>query len=201
MTEQKVPYEVNGRQFEGMIVYHDSVKTKRPVMFMQPDWKGICPDTIAMAHTAAGKDYIVLMADMYGTGYGTKPKTREQLAAGMKAVHTDLAFTVACGGKAYDTMLAEANKLGLVDTARKFAVGYCAGGGFVLEQARAGQDFKGVPIFDTVADAVKTHAEETVALVSHGLALAVVRTALAGLPWGDVWDAMPANAVVVEIEA
>lgn len=147
MTERKVPYEVNGRQFEGMIVYDDSVKTKRPVMFMQPDWKGICPDTIAMAHTAAGKDYVVLMADMYGTGYGAKPKTREQLAAGMKAVHTDVAFTVACGGKAYDTMLAEANKHGLVDTARRFGVGYCAGGGFVLEQARAGQDFKGVVVF------------------------------------------------------
>ena len=26
MAETKVPYEVNGRQFEGMIVYDDSVK-------------------------------------------------------------------------------------------------------------------------------------------------------------------------------
>ena len=65
----------------------------------------------------------------------------------MRAVHNDLAFTIACGGKAYDTLLAEANKLGLIDTAKKVAIGYCAGGGFALEQARAGADFKAVVVF------------------------------------------------------
>jgi dienelactone hydrolase len=143
MTEKKVPYQVGGREFEGAIVYDDSVKTKRPVIFMQPDWKGVCTDTVGMARTVAGQDYVVLMADMYGKGYGDTPKAREQLAAGMRAVHKDLPFTVACGKAACDTLLAEANKLGLVDPAKKpSAVGYCAGGGFVLEQARAGADFK-----------------------------------------------------------
>jgi dienelactone hydrolase len=147
MTEKKVPYDVNGRQFEGMIVYDDSVKGRRPVIFMQPDWKGVCADTVAMARDVAGKDYVVLMADMFGAGYGDKPKTREQLAAGMQAVHKDLPFTVACGGKAYDALLSAADKLGLVDTTKKAAIGYCAGGGFALEQARAGADFKGVVVF------------------------------------------------------
>ena len=147
MAEKKVPYQLNGRSFEGMIVYDDSVKAKRPAIFVQPDWKGVCADTVAQAKTAAGKDYVMLMADMFGAGYGDKPKTREQLAAGMRAVHTDVPFTVACGGKAYETLLAEANKLGVVDPARKVAIGYCAGGGFVLEQARAGADFKAVVVF------------------------------------------------------
>jgi len=146
MAERKVPYRVKDRQFEGMIVYDDSVKTKRPAIFMQPDWKGVCADTIAQARIVAGKDYVVLMADMYGTGYGDKPKTREQLAAGMRAVHDDLAFTIACGGKSYDALLAEAEKLGVVDAAKKAAIGYCAGGGFALEQARAGADFKAVVV-------------------------------------------------------
>jgi dienelactone hydrolase len=147
MAEKKVPYEVNGRQFEGMIVYDDAVTGKHPVVFMQPDWKGVCADTVGQARTVAGKDYVVLMADMYGTGYGDKPKTRELLGARMSAVHRDLAFTVDCGGKAYDALLAEADKLGLVDKAKKVAIGYCAGGGFVLEQARAGADFKAVVVF------------------------------------------------------
>jgi len=147
MAEKKVPYQVNGRNFEGMLVYDDRVREKRPAVFMQPDWKGVDADTIAQARTVAGKDYVVLMADMFGAGYGDKQKTRDQLMAGMKAVHTDLAFTLACGGKAYDTLLAEADKLGLVDTGRKAAIGYCAGGGFVLEQARAGADFKAVVVF------------------------------------------------------
>jgi dienelactone hydrolase len=147
MAEKKVPYEVNGRSFEGMIVYDDSVQRKRPVVFMQPDWKGVSPDTIAMARDVAGKDYVVLMADMFGQGYGDKPKTPEQLRAGMLAVHKDLPFTVACGAKAYDALLAEANKLGVADTTKKAAIGYCAGGGYVLEQARAGADFKAVVVF------------------------------------------------------
>jgi dienelactone hydrolase len=75
MAEKKVSYQVNGRQFEGMIVHDDGVASKRPAIFMQPDWKGVCPDTIAQARTVAGKDYVVLMADMFGRGYGDKPKT------------------------------------------------------------------------------------------------------------------------------
>jgi dienelactone hydrolase len=147
MAERKVPYEVKGRRFEGMIVYDDSVRTKRPAIFMQPDWKGVCADTIAQARIVAGKDYVVLMADMYGAGYGDKPKTRDELASGMRAVHGDLDFTIACGGKSYDALLAEAVKLGVVDAAKKAAIGYCAGGGFALEQARSGADFKALVVF------------------------------------------------------
>ena len=46
MAKKKVAYQVGGRQFEGMIVYDESVTSKRPVIFMQPDWKGVCEDTI-----------------------------------------------------------------------------------------------------------------------------------------------------------
>ena len=147
MAEIKVPYQVNGKQFEGVIVYDDNVKAKRPAIFMQPDWKGVCADTIAQARTVAGKDYVVLMADMFGAGYGDKPKTQDDLRAGMLAVHDDRAFTIACGAKAYDALLAEADKLGLVDAGKKAAIGYCAGGGFALEQARAGADFKALVVF------------------------------------------------------
>jgi len=147
MTEKKVPYQFDGRQFEGVIVYDDSVNIKRPAVFMQPDWKGVCADTIGQAKSVAGKDYVVLMADMFGTGYGAKPKTQDELRAGMLAVHKDLPFTIACGGKAYATLLAEADKLGLVATGKKAAIGYCAGGGYALEQARAGADFPALVVF------------------------------------------------------
>ena len=147
MVETKVPYRVDGRPFEGMIVYHDAVAAKRPVIFMQPDWKGVCADTIAQARAVAGKDYVVLMADMFGTGYGDKPKTNDELRAGMLAVHKNLPFTIACGGTAYDALLAEAHTLGIADSTKKVAIGYCAGGGYVLEQARARADFKAVVVF------------------------------------------------------
>src|SRR5579863_6238916 len=138
MVEKKVSYQVDGRPFEGMIVFDDAGTGKRPVVFMQPDWKGVCADTIGQARLVAGKDYVVLMADMFGLGYGAKPKTVDDLRAGMLAVHNNLPFTLACGGKAYDTLRAEARKLGVGDMAKIAAIDYCAGGGYALEQARAG---------------------------------------------------------------
>ena len=147
MVERTVPYEVNGRRFEGLIVYDEGATAKRPAVFMQPDWKGVSPETIGQARTVAGKDYVVLMADMFGAGYGAKPKTQDELRAGMLAVHRDLPFTLACGGKAYDTLLAEAGRLGLTDGGKIAAVGYCAGGGYALEQARAGADFAALVVF------------------------------------------------------
>jgi dienelactone hydrolase len=146
MAERKVPYEVDGRQFEGMIVWDDAVRTLRPAIFMQPDWKGVCADTVAQARTVAGKGHVVLMADMFGAGYGDKSRTREELAVGMRAVHRDLPFTLACGGKALQSLGAEADRLGLADVARTAGLGYCAGGGFVLEQARAGADLEAVVV-------------------------------------------------------
>ena len=147
MAEKKVSYQVDGRPFEGMIVYDEAVTAKRPVVFMQPDWKGVCADTIGQARAVAGKDYVVLMADMFGSGYGAKPKTVDELRAGMLAVHNNLPFTLACGGKAYDALSAEAQKLGVADAAKVLAIGYCAGGGYALEQARAGADFKALVVF------------------------------------------------------
>ncbi len=147
MAEKPVAYEVGGRRLEGMIVCDDSAAVKRPAVFMQPDWKGICADTIAQARTVAGKDHVVLMADMFGAGYGAKPKTVAELRAGMLKVHNDLPFTLACGDAAYRALIGEAHALGLVGSGQPMAIGYCAGGGYVLEQARAGADFQAVVVF------------------------------------------------------
>jgi len=147
MVEKAVRYEVGGKQYEGMLVYDDSVKGKRPAVFSQPDWKGVCEDTIAQAREAAGKDYVVLLADMFGLGYGAKPKTQDDLMKSSRAARNDFAFINACGGKAYEALSAEAEKLGLIDKAKTLAIGYCIGGGFALEQARAGAPFKATVVF------------------------------------------------------
>jgi dienelactone hydrolase len=147
MAEVKVPYQIGGRQFEGMLVYDEAAAAKRPAIFMQPDWKGVCADTIGQARSVAGKDYVVLMADMFGAGYGAKAKTPDELRAGMLAVHNDLEFTLSCGAAAYEALLREADKRGVVDVGRTAAIGYCAGGGYALEQARAGADFKATVVF------------------------------------------------------
>jgi dienelactone hydrolase len=114
---------------------------------MQPDWYGVHADNIAQARAVAGNEYVVLMADMFGSGYANRTKARPELVAAVGALHGDLAFTLACANAAYEALFAEANKLGLVETGKTVAIGYCAGGGFLLEQARTGADFKAVVVF------------------------------------------------------
>ncbi len=145
--QKPVPYQVKDRKFEGLIVYDDAIKTPRPAVFLQPDWTGISQNMIAQARAVAGKEYVVLIADMFGAGWGDKQRPVPELAGAVKAIRSDLAFTLACGRVALEAMLAEASKLGLVDTAKTVALGYCAGGGMLLEHARTGADFKAVVVF------------------------------------------------------
>ena len=74
MAEIAVPYEYDGSQFEGLLVYDDSVAEKRPGIFVQPDWLGVCSHTVDMAVDAGGSDYVMMVADMYGVGYGEREK-------------------------------------------------------------------------------------------------------------------------------
>ena len=151
MAVKKVPYEFGGRKFEGALVYDDGVRAKRPAVLMQPDWLGVCSHSLEMAQEVAGKDYVVMVADMFGVGYGEKKKEFDELMKTSRGVRTDLKFLLGCGNTAYEAMTAEANKLGLIDPAKKAAIGYCIGGGFALEQARAGADFKGTVVFHVTA--------------------------------------------------
>lgn len=147
MAEKTVAYEYDGRRFEGVVVYDEGVTAKRPAIFMQPDWLGVCRHSIDMAHDVAGKDYVVMVADMFGAGYGEKEKTFDQLMKSSREVRADLEFILGCGARADAALTAEANRLGVIDPDMNGAIGYCIGGGFALEQARAGARFKGTVVF------------------------------------------------------
>jgi dienelactone hydrolase len=151
MAEIAIPYEYDGRKFEGMLVYDDSVSGKRPAIFMQPDWLGVCRHSAGMAEEVAGQDYVVMMADMYGVGYGEREKTEDELLASAQGVRGDLPFILGCGAKAYEVLTAEADKRDLIDPEKIGAIGYCMGGGFALEQVRTGADFKGTVVFHVTA--------------------------------------------------
>ena len=174
MAEITVPYEYGGRQFEGALVYDDGVTEKRPAILMQPDWLGVCRHSIDMAHEVADKDYVVMLADMFGVGYGEKEKTVDDLMKSSRGVRNDLEFLLGCGAKADGALTAEADKLGVIDPAQKGIIGFCIGGGFALEQARAGADFKGTVVFHvTLPNPVDADAKPDIkgpVLALHGSA-------------------------------
>lgn len=147
MARIEVPYEYDGREFEGILVYDETVTDKRPALFMQPDWLGVCDHSADMAAQAGGSDFVMMVADMFGKGYGNVERTEAELGKVARATRADLPFVQGCGAVAHAALTAEANRLGLIDMNRIGAIGYCMGGGFVLEQARAGADFKGLTVF------------------------------------------------------
>jgi len=147
MADIRVPYEYGGRQFEGVLVYDDSVTTKRPAILMQPDWLGVCPHSIEIARDVAGKDYVIMIADMFGAEYADRDKSFDELMKVSREVRNDLDFLLGCGTLADETLIAEANRLGLIESDKHGAIGYCIGGGIALEQARAGADFQGTAVY------------------------------------------------------
>jgi dienelactone hydrolase len=76
MVEKKIPYTLDGKQYEGVLVYDNSAKGKRPAVLMSPDWLGVTSKSLDQAKVVAGKRYVVFVADMYGVG--AAPKTRKR---------------------------------------------------------------------------------------------------------------------------
>jgi broad specificity phosphatase PhoE len=55
-------------------------------------------------------------------------------------------------------------------------------------------------VLTAVKDIHAAHPDQTVAIVSHGFALAVIRAFFEAIPIGRVWDLVPGNGQVVELE-
>lgn len=172
MVEEKIAYDVGGTKMEGVLIYDDAISGKRPAVLVAPDWMGITEDAVTLAKTALGNGYVAFVADMYGADVRpTNPKEAGQAAG---AVRKDISVMRARISKALDVLLAEGEKKGIVDSSKTAAIGFCFGGGNVLELARSGREVGGVVTFhgDLKArggtadkDAVKTRI-----LVLHGAA-------------------------------
>lgn len=174
MAEIPVDYTHDGRAFEGMLVYDDSVTDRRPAILMQPDWLGVCRHSMDMAADVAGRDYVVMIADMFGKGYGEREKDFDELMRISRAVRADLPFILGCGAAADAALVAAAGERGLVDPSKRGIIGYCIGGGFALEQSRAGADYGGTVVFHvTLPNPVGPEAEPDFrgrVLIFHGSA-------------------------------
>lgn len=168
VVAKAVPYEIDGEAFEGVLLYDDSVTTPRPGLLAIPNWMGVNDDTVAKAARAAGSRYVVFLADIYGKA--VRPSNADEARVAATSVRADRALMRRRAQAAVEVLRAQGDEVAL-DTRRLGAIGFCFGGGAVLELARSGAPLQGFVSFhgnlDTPNPADAKNIQAPV-LVLHG---------------------------------
>jgi dienelactone hydrolase len=139
---ERIQYQAGNVTGHGALVWNDKVSGKRPLMLVMTNWLGVNETAIKRAEKMAGDKYIAFVGDMYGNGKTSAgPPESGEL---MMSVRSDRVEGRKRVRAALDTLVAEANKRGIGDTSKKAAVGFCFGGGNVLELARTGAELDAV---------------------------------------------------------
>lgn len=168
VVTKPVPYEIDGEAFEGVLIYDDSVTTPRPGLLAVPNWLGVSEESVKKAARAAGDKYVVFMADMYGKA--VRPSNPEEARAAATAVRGDRALMRKRAQAAVEVLKAQGAEVAL-DTDRLGAIGFCFGGGTVLELARSGAPLKGFVSFHGNLDTPNPDDAQNIqapVLVLHG---------------------------------
>ena len=100
MVAEPVDWKLDGTTFKSVLVYDDAVTTKRPGLVMVPNWYGVNDIAVKKAEMVAGKDYVILLTDMYGAG--VRPKTDDDARAAVAPLYHDRGLMRARIGKAFD---------------------------------------------------------------------------------------------------
>ncbi len=140
----KISWSQGDKNFDGYIVWDDASKKTRPGLLMVPNWYGINESAIKKAKTIAGKDYVVLLVDMYGRDL--RPKNPDEAGKAAGGVYADPQVLRARITAALAQLKSTAKKAP-VDTKNIGAIGFCFGGAVVLDLARSGADLAGVASF------------------------------------------------------
>jgi dienelactone hydrolase len=139
---ETIKYQAGSVTGHGALVWNEKITTKRPLLLVMPNWLGPTETIVKRAAQMAGDKYVAFVACMYGDGKtcGGPPESQEL----MMAVRADRVEGRKRVNAALNTMVAEAEKRGIGDSSKKAAVGFCFGGGNVLELARSGANLDAV---------------------------------------------------------
>jgi dienelactone hydrolase len=141
IVTRQVSYSDNGVTLKGYLAYDNRIKTRRPGVLVVHEWWGQNEYARKRARMLAGMGYTALAVDMYGDGKtASHPSDAGKFAA---EVNKNMAMEKS-RFEAAKTIL-ESDKT--VDQDRIAAIGYCFGGGVVLNMARMGEDLKAVASF------------------------------------------------------
>jgi dienelactone hydrolase len=160
-----VEYSAQGVVMKGYLAYEEAVKGKRPGVLVVHEWWGLNDYARKRARMLAELGYTALAVDMYGDGkQAMHPDDAKKFSSELMKNFDD--------AKARFTAAMEFLKQQpSVDPTRIAAIGYCMGGGVVLNMARQGVDLKGVASFHGSLVPVKPAQPGSVkakVLVLHG---------------------------------
>lgn len=134
---EAVGYEVDGKAYEGYFVRNTDIAGDQPVVLLVHDWDGLGDYEKRRAQMLAEHGFAAFAVDLYGKD--VKPQSVEENRALSGALYNDRAAMRARLNQA----LATARGLPGVDGERVVAIGYCFGGGAILELARSGAELSG----------------------------------------------------------
>ena len=164
LKEETISYTVDTLKMDSYLVYDENKEGKRPAVLVIHEWWGLNDYTKRRAKMLAELGYVAMAVDMYGNNRkGSNPQEAGILAG---PYYENMGMT----RKIFDAAVAELKKNPNVDQSKLAGIGYCFGGGLLLNLARMGEPINGVVSFHgglvgNPADKNLTKAE---ILVCHG---------------------------------
>ena len=146
---EAVDYSAQGVAMKGYLAYDESITGKRPGVLVVHEWWGLNDYARKRARMLAELGYTALAVDMYGDG---KQAMHPDDA---KAFSSELMKNFDVGKARFVAAMEFLKQQASVDPSRIAAIGYCMGGGIVLNMARQSVELKGVASFHGSLTAVK----------------------------------------------
>ncbi|XXQ67928.1 dienelactone hydrolase family protein [Neisseriaceae bacterium B1] len=163
MQNETLKYDVNGTTMHSELYLPENAQNAAAVLVF-PEWWGLSEHAKQSAQKLAQAGYVALTVDVYGEGL----LTDNAEIAGEKMQQT------MSGNTLRERVQAAVNALTAraeVDDKRVAAIGYCFGGGVVLNMSRWGLPIRAAVSFhgnpDPLGERVK-HAPDAAMLVEHG---------------------------------
>ena len=138
---QEVSYVDQGVTMKGYLAYDKDIKGKRPGILVVHEWWGHNDYARRRAMMLAGLGYTALAVDMYGDGkQADHPDDAGKFAA-------QVSKNLPVARARLDAALNLLRKHATVQADQIAGVGYCFGGGLLLNLARQGIDLRGIASF------------------------------------------------------
>lgn len=140
VVTKEVRYSVDGVELVGFLAWDKNLNTPVPGVLVVHEWLGLNDYAKKRAQDLAREGYVALALDMYGGG-NVFPMSEARAVS--SKVGSDFPLIKARFNAALELLKREP----LVNKDKIAAIGYCFGGGIVLNMARMGTEIKGVVSF------------------------------------------------------